>query len=65
MTRQKIRPVTRQKIRPVEGLKVPNPSTGAPLAASGEVVVLNAYWRRRIAAGEVMSVPAKPAKKEG
>lgn len=52
---------------PVEGLLVRHP-LGGHLKAEGDFVVLNAYWRRRIADTSVIIAKppkaAKPAAKE-
>ena len=45
-----------------KGLKVFNPKSGKSLSESGELVILDKYWRRRYNAGEV--VECKPAKAE-
>lgn len=53
----------RIRIRPAEGLKVPVPGRPKkPLAATGEFVQLDGYWRRRLAAGEVVRVTTKAPK---
>jgi len=56
----------RVRIRPVAGLKVPFP--GRPkkaLVSTGESVDLDGYWRRRLAAGEVVRVEdVKPSPKK-
>jgi hypothetical protein len=56
----------RARIRPAEGLKVPVP--GRPkkaLVSTGESVDLDGYWRRRLAAGEVVRVEdVKPSPKK-
>lgn len=59
----------RIRIRPAAGLKVPIPGRPKkPLAEKGESVDLDGYWRRRLAAGEVVRVedvkPPKKAKSE-
>ena len=48
---------------PKEGLTVPNPANGRPLAAEGEEVVIDRYWLRRIHFEEVTELPAAGAKK--
>ena len=56
----------RARIRPTEGMKVPFP--GRPkkaLVSTGESVDLDGYWRRRLAAGEVVRVEdVKPSPKK-
>lgn len=44
----------RQFLRPANGLKVRHPD-GRHLADDGEVVTLTNYWRRRLAAGDVIA----------
>lgn len=65
--------MSRARIRPTKGLKVPVPGRPKkPLAPAGESVELDSYWRRRLAAGEVVQVEQldsvqamKRTKKEG
>lgn len=56
----------RVRIRPAEGMKVPFP--GRPkkaLVSTGESVDLDGYWRRRLAAGDVVRVEdVKPPMKK-
>lgn len=51
-------------LKPVPGLKVRRPDR-RHLAEAGEVVTMTPYWRRRLAAGDVVEVkgaaPAAPA----
>nr|WP_085480511.1 DUF2635 domain-containing protein [Paraburkholderia susongensis] len=42
------------KVRPAEGRVVPDPARGDVLPADGRSVERNAYWRRRVAAGDVV-----------
>ena len=44
----------RMLVRPAEGLKVRHPDR-RHLAKQGETVTLTSYWRRRIAAGDVIA----------
>lgn len=44
------------KLRPANNMKVFNPSTGLHLSESGEEVILDTYWRRRILDKEVIEV---------
>lgn len=49
-------------LKPAAGLKVRHP-LGGHLKAEGDFVVLDRYWRRRLAEGSVTQAPApKPAK---
>ena len=45
---------------PGKGLTVTNPATGRPLPVEGEKVVLDKYWRRRLADQEI-SIPTEKA----
>lgn len=49
-------------LRPADGVKVRHPN-GRHLSAEGEQVEITAYWRRRIAAGDVVEgkAPARAA----
>lgn len=44
-------------LRPAEGAKVRHPG-GRPLADAGEPVPMNAYWSRRLSAGDVVDISA-------
>ena len=59
----------RVTIKPAKGKIVRNPSGCRPIPTSGVTVVLNTYWRKRIADGAVEIVgppaPVKPAVKGG
>ncbi len=44
-----------------QGLIVPNPQTGKPLAEDGESVTIDRYWSRRLKDGDVKK--AKPKTK--
>jgi hypothetical protein len=48
-------------IKPASGLKVRKPFDGAHLSDSGETVVCDQYWRRRIIDGSVLE-SVKPTK---
>lgn len=51
-------------LKPAPGLKVRRPG-GARLDEAGEHVTMNAFWARRLAAGDVVEVAeAKPAAAE-
>lgn len=43
-------------LKPVDGRRVRRPD-GRPLSALGELVVVNTYWSRRLAAGDVVGTP--------
>ena len=47
---------------PAKGFKVRHPQ-GGHLADAGDTVVLDSYWRRRIAEGSVIEAKAPSAKK--
>lgn len=49
-------------LKPVDGARVRHPS-GRLLPATGERVIIDSFWQRRIAAGDVVEVSeaAKPA----
>jgi|LGVE01.1.fsa_nt_gb hypothetical protein len=51
------------KIKPAPGLRVRTPDGGL-LPEAGATVELTSYWRRRIAAGDVVEVQATPEKTE-
>ena len=59
--------IERRILAPKEGGRVRRPDTKLPLAAEGESVVMDRYWRRRLLHGDVVEVtPAgddKAAKK--
>ncbi|WP_067734492.1 DUF2635 domain-containing protein [Novosphingobium naphthalenivorans] len=42
--------------RPAEGRRALKPD-GMPLAAAGEAIALDRYWRRLLAAGDIEAVP--------
>ena len=52
-------------VRPADGARVRHPD-GRVLAPTGELVTIDSYWQRRIAAGDVVEVaeaaPAAPVK---
>ena len=49
--------MARMKLQPADGLKVRKPVAPFPhLAAGGEEVELDTYWRRRLRAGDVVEV---------
>ncbi|CAN0621515.1 DUF2635 domain-containing protein [Burkholderia multivorans] len=41
-------------VKPAEGRVVPDPEWGDELPADGRAVPRNAYWRRRVIAGDVV-----------
>lgn len=47
------------KVKPAKGLLVRDPITGRHLDKKGETKPKNAYWMRRLAAGDVIEVGAK------
>ncbi|MFC0710752.1 DUF2635 domain-containing protein [Azorhizophilus paspali] len=49
----------RRTLKPADGRLVRHPADYRPLAAEGEPVELNSYWRRKLKAGDVIEV--KPA----
>lgn len=58
--------IERRTLAPKEGGRVLRPDTKQPLAAEGESVVMDRFWRRRLLHGDVVEVTAadeKPAKK--
>ena len=59
--------IERRTLAPKEGGRVLRPDTKQPLAAEGESVAMDRFWRRRMLHGDVVEVaPAaddKPAKK--
>ncbi|MCF5056787.1 DUF2635 domain-containing protein [Pseudomonas proteolytica] len=50
---------------PAVGRAVPDPEAGDLLPAAGREVPDNAWWRRRLADGDVTTKAAKAAKQEG
>lgn len=50
---------------PAAGRAVPDPEAGDLLPASGREVTDNAWWRRRLADGDVTTKAVKAAKQEG
>lgn len=42
-----------RELKPVDGALVRRPDTQAPLAAEGEPVEMNSYWRRKLRDGDV------------
>ena len=44
-------------VKPVEGRAVLDPRTRAPLPPAGRRVEVDAYWRRRLADGDIVIVP--------
>lgn len=44
------------QVRPAEGRSVPDPQRGDLLPDAGRTVPRNAYWRRRVSAGDVVEV---------
>ena len=52
--------MARMQLRPVDGLNVRKPAAPFPhLAAEGEEVELDTYWRRRLRAGDVVEIKVK------
>ncbi len=52
--------MARIRLRPAVGLKVRKPAAPFPhLAAGGEEVELDTYWRRRLRAGDVVEIKVK------
>lgn len=45
-------------IKPAAGLLVRDPQTKQPLPADGAAVELSSFWRRRLAAGDVVEIKA-------
>ena len=50
---------------PADGRAVPDPEAGDLLPAAGREVQDNAWWRRRLADGDVTTKAVKAAKQEG
>lgn len=50
---------------PAVGRAVPDPEAGDLLPAAGREVQDNAWWRRRLADGDVTTKAVKAAKQEG
>ncbi|MEM7308902.1 MAG: DUF2635 domain-containing protein [Planctomycetota bacterium] len=56
------RPPATRRLRPgSKGLVVRVPGRQSPLAAAGEEVALDTYWRRRLRAGDVVEVGERRA----
>lgn len=56
--------MARMQLRPADGLKVRKPAAPFPqLAAEGEEVELDTYWRRRLRAGDVVEIKVKRNRK--
>lgn len=59
----------RRTLKPADGCLVRHPADYRPLAAEGEQVEMNSYWRRKLKAGDVIEIKpdATPAvvKEEG
>lgn len=54
---------TRITVRPAAGRAVPDPEAGDLLPDAGREVPDNAYWRRRLADGDItVETPTKTAK---
>jgi hypothetical protein len=52
--------MARMQLRPAGGLNVRKPAAPFPhLAAGGEEVELDTYWRRRLRAGDVVEIKVK------
>lgn len=47
------------RVKPQDGMVVRNPIDGSRLPGSGKNVPNNSYWRRRLAAGDVVPVSAE------
>ena len=45
-------------VKPAEGRAVLDPRTRKPLPPAGRRVEVDAYWRRRLADGDIVIVPA-------
>ncbi|NVZ49440.1 DUF2635 domain-containing protein [Pseudomonas sp. B6002] len=56
---------TRITVLPVAGRAVPDPQAGDLLPAEGREVPDNAWWRRRLADGDIITKAAKAAKPKG
>lgn len=52
-------------VRPAPGRVVPDPEAGDLLPAEGREVPDNAWWRRRLADGDITTHAVKPAKSQG
>ena len=52
-------------VLPVSGRAVPDPEAGDLLPAEGREVPDNAWWRRRLADGDITTKAAKAAKPQG
>ncbi|MGY2163739.1 DUF2635 domain-containing protein [Pseudomonas tolaasii] len=52
---------TRITVRPVAGRSVPDPEAGDLLPAEGREVPDNAWWRRRLADGDITTNAAEAA----
>ncbi|MBP5106883.1 DUF2635 domain-containing protein [Pseudomonas protegens] len=52
-------------VLPVAGRAVPDPEAGDLLPASGREVSDSAWWRRRLADGDITSKAVKTAKSQG
>jgi len=52
-------------LKPAPGRMVRDPVTRRPLAADGEPVELDTFWRRRLAAGDVERAPRARANPPG
>lgn len=48
-------------LKPAPGIKLYNPATKRFVAEEGEAVVMDKYWRGRIADGDAVIVPAATA----
>jgi hypothetical protein len=51
--------MTRAHLQPAPGGLVRHPRTRRPLAAEGEEVTLDSFWRRRLRRGDVIMVGNK------
>lgn len=51
------------KVWPAPGRRVRDPVSGRPLTRKGADVPDTAYWRRRLADGDVLDFPPPPAAK--
>ncbi len=56
---------TRITVLPVAGRAVPDPEAGDLLPAAGREVPDNAWWRRRLADGDITTKTVKTAKPQG
>lgn len=50
------------KIKPRKGLLIRDPKTRNPIPKEGAFVVLDTFWRRRLADGDVEKVETKKSK---